>query len=239
MQLKERKTDKYSYLRKTFDTTSLMLRIDNLGVQFGQTNLFSGINLRVGRGEVVCLTGPSGCGKTTLLRATMGFVTPYEGSVSVEDTLLTPRTADHIRRRIAWMPQGLSLPTEWVSEMVRLPFQLRVNRGVDFSEEQLLAHFDALGLEKELLAKRLHEISGGQRQRILLAITAMQNKPLLIIDEPTAGLDQVSTLKALQFVRQLAADEGRAVLAVSHDAHFMQGCSRVVTVNPDGVEAKR
>lgn len=206
-----------------------MLRIENLGIRFGQTELFSGFNLHVTRGEAVCLTGRSGCGKTTLLRAVMGFVAPFEGSITVEETLLTPRTADHIRHRIAWMPQGLSLPTEWVRDMVRLPFELRVNRGVAFSEEQLLAHFDTLGLEKDLLDKRLHEISGGQRQRILLAITAMQEKPLLIIDEPTAGLDQASTLKALQFVQTLAR-EGRTILAVSHDQQFMNGCTRVRTI---------
>ena len=206
-----------------------MLRIENLGVRFGQTELFSGINLHVAKGEFVCLTGRSGCGKTTLLRAVMGFVAPFEGSVTVEYTVLTPRTADHIRHRIAWMPQGLSLPTEWVSEMVRLPFNLRVNRGVVFSEEKLLDNFEKLGLEKELLGKRLHEISGGQCRRILLAITAMQAKPLLIIDEPTAGLDHTSALRTLQFVQQLC-NEGYTVLAVSHDKQFMDGCTRMVTL---------
>lgn len=206
-----------------------MLRIEDLGVRFGQKTLFAGMNLHVGRGEVVCLTGPSGCGKTTLLKAVMGFVTPYEGKVVVDDITLTPQTAHTIRHRIAWMPQGLSLPCEWVREMVRLPFDLRVNRGTSFSEEKLLAYFDALDLERSLLDKRLHEISGGQRQRILLAITAMQEKPLVIIDEPTSALDQASTLKALQFVQRIATeDRGRAILAVSHDPRFMEGCDKVI-----------
>lgn len=203
-----------------------MLRIENLGIRFGQTDIFAHMNLHVRSGEIVCLTGPSGCGKTTLLKAVMGFVTPYEGTISVEDTLLTPHTANAIRHRVAWMPQGLSLPCEWVREMVHLPFDLKVNRGTPFSEETLLEHFDTLGLEKGLLEKRLHEISGGQRQRILLAITAMQKKPLVIIDEPTSALDQTSTQKALQFVQQLAS-EGQAILAVSHDPRFMEGCNRV------------
>ena len=207
-----------------------MLRIENLGVRFGQTELFSGINFHVAKEEFVCLTGRSGCGKTTLLRAVMGFVAPFEGSVTVENTLLTPRTADTIRHRIAWMPQGLSLPTEWVSEMVRLPFNLRVNRGVAFSERKLLDNFEKLGLEEELLRKRLHEISGGQCRRILLAITAMQEKPFLIIDEPTAGLDNTSALKTLQFVQQLCK-EGHTVLAVSHDKQFMDGCTRIETIH--------
>lgn len=206
-----------------------MLRIENLGVRFGQKELFSDMNLHVGRGEVVCLTGPSGCGKTTLLKAVMGFVSPFQGTVVVDGIQLTPQMAHIIRHRIAWMPQGLSLPCEWVREMVRLPFDLRVNRGTSFSEEKLQEYFCALGLDASLLDKRLHEISGGQRQRILLAITAMQEKPLVVIDEPTSALDQASTQKALQFVQRLATEgRGRAILSVSHDPRFMEGCDKVI-----------
>lgn len=206
-----------------------MLRIENLGVRFGQKELFSDMNLHVGRGEVVCLTGPSGCGKTTLLKAVMGFVSPFQGTVVVDGIQLTPQMVHFVRHRIAWMPQGLSLPCEWVREMVHLPFDLRVNRGTPFSEEKLQGHFCALGLDASLLDKRLHEISGGQRQRILLAITAMQEKPLVIIDEPTSALDQASTQKALQFVQRLATEgRGRAILAVSHDPRFMEGCDKVI-----------
>lgn len=202
-----------------------MLRIENLGVRFGQKEIFSNMSLHVGRGEAVCLTGPSGCGKTTLLKAVMGFVTPHEGTISVNGITLSPRTASHIRHLTAWMPQGLSLPCEWVREMVHLPFDLKVNRSSTASEAMLLEHFEALGLDKELLDKRLHEISGGQRQRILLAITAMQEKPLIIIDEPTSALDKVSTQKAIRYVQRLAA-EGKTILAVSHDPDFIEGCGR-------------
>lgn len=207
-----------------------MLRIENLGVRFGQKEIFSGMNLHVGRGEAVCLTGQSGCGKTTLLKAVMGFVTPFQGTVTVDDTLLTPQTAHAIRHRIAWMPQGLSLPCEWVREMVHLPLDLKVNKGTPLNETKLLAHFDALGLEENLLEKRLHEISGGQYQRILLAITAMQEKPIIIIDEPTSALDKAATQKAIRFVQRLAA-EGRTILAVSHDQDFMNGCGKQFIIN--------
>ena len=160
----------------------------------------------------------------------MGFVTPYEGTISVNGIELSPRTVSHIRHLTAWMPQGLSLPCEWVREMVRLPFDLRVNRSSSVSEAMLLEHFEALGLDKELLDKRLHEISGGQRQRILLAITAMQEKPLIIIDEPTSALDKASTQKAIRYVQRLAT-EGKTILAVSHDPDFMEGCGRQITIH--------
>ena len=207
-----------------------MLRIEHLGIHFGQTDILKDVNLHVGKGELICLTGPSGCGKTTLLRAIMGFVSSYQGSIVVDNVPLSARTIESIRQRIGWMPQGLSLPIEWVSEMVRLPFDLRINKGVHYSEEKLLTYFDQLGLERGVLSKRIHEISGGQCQRILLAITALQEKPLLIIDEPTSALDSASSLRALQFVQQLAREEGRTILVVSHDKQFMEGCDKVMTL---------
>lgn len=207
-----------------------MLRIENLEVRFGQTCLFGGMNLNAKRGEVVCLTGPSGCGKTTLLKAVMGFVCPCQGDIRVEDILLTPQTAHAIRQRIAWMPQGLSLPCEWVREMVNLPLDLKVNRGGEPTEERLKAHFKALGLEWGLMEKRLHEVSGGQRQRILLATTAIQEKPLMMLDEPTSALDKGSGMMALEFIRRMAHEEGRTVIAVSHDPDFMAGCDKLVNL---------
>ena len=207
-----------------------MLRIEHLGIHFGQTDILKDVNLHVGKGELICLTGPSGCGKTTLLRAIMGFVSSYQGSIVVDNVPLSARTIESIRQRIGWMPQGLSLPIEWVSEMVRLPFDLRINKGVHYSEEKLLTYFDKLGLERGVLSKRIHEISGGQCQRILLAITALQEKPLLIIDEPTSALDSASSLRAFHFVQQLAREEGRTILVVSHDKQFMEGCDKVMTL---------
>lgn len=206
-----------------------MLQIEGLEVRFGQTTLFSNLNLHAKRGELICLTGRSGCGKTTLLKAVMGLVAPSKGTIAVDNIILTPQSAPLIRQKTAWMPQGLSLPTERVTEMVRLPFGLKANRDAGFSEEKLLAHFDELGLEKGILDKRMHEISGGQRQRILLAITAMQERPLTIIDEPTSALDQRSSRRVLQFVQRLTS-EGKTVVAVSHDTAFMDGCRRVVTL---------
>ena len=83
--------------------------------------------------------------------------------------------------------------------MVALPFELKVNRSVPFSEERLFACFDELGLEHELYTKRVNEVSGGQRQRIMLAVAAMLDKPLIIIDEPTSALDAGSTDKVVSF----------------------------------------
>lgn len=204
-----------------------MLHINNACIAFGTEVLFSGLNLNLERGETACIVGQSGCGKTSLLNAVMGFVPLKEGTIKVGDTLLDKSTIDIVRRQIAWIPQELALPFEWVKEMVALPFDLKINRFAPFSEERLYDYFDELGLEHDLYVKRVNEVSGGQRQRIMLAVAAMLNKPLIIIDEPTSALDAGSTDKVLAFFRR-QAEKGAAVLAVSHDKDFASGCHYLI-----------
>ena len=204
-----------------------MLHINNACIAFGTEVLFSGLNLNLERGKTACIVGQSGCGKTSLLNAVMGFVPLKEGTIKVGDTLLDKSTIDIIRRQIAWIPQELALPFEWVKEMVALPFDLKVNRSVPFLLVRLYEYFDDLGLEHDLYTKRVNEVSGGQRQRIMLAVAAMLNKPLIIIDEPTSALDAGSTDKVLAFFRR-QAEKGAAVLAVSHDKDFASGCHYLI-----------
>ena len=204
-----------------------MFHINNACIAFGTEVLFSGFEMKLEKGETACIVGQSGCGKTSLLNAVMGFVPLYEGTIKVGGTLLDKSTIDLVRRQIAWIPQELALPFEWVKEMVSLPFELKVNRSVPFSEERLFMCFDELGLEHELYFKRVNEVSGGQRQRIMLAVAALLNKPLIVIDEPTSALDTGSTDKVLAFFRR-QAEKGAAVLAVSHDKDFASGCHYLI-----------
>ena len=204
-----------------------MLHINNACIAFGTEVLFSGFEMKLEKRETACIVGQSGCGKTSLLNAVMGFVPLYEGTIKVGGTLLDKSTIDLVRRQIAWIPQELALPFEWVKEMVSLPFELKVNRSVPFSEERLFMCFDELGLEHELYFKRVNEVSGGQRQRIMLAVAALLNKPLIVIDEPTSALDTGSTDKVLAFFRR-QAEKGAAVLAVSHDKDFASGCHYLI-----------
>ena len=204
-----------------------MLHINNACIAFGTEVLFSGFEMKLEKGETACIVGQSGCGKTSLLNAVMGFVPLYEGTIKVGGTLLDKSTIDLVRRQIAWIPQELALPFEWVKEMVSLPFELKVNPSVPFSEERLFMCFDELGLEHELYFKRVNEVSGGQRQRIMLAVAALLNKPLIVIDEPTSALDTGSTDKVLAFFRR-QAEKGAAVLAVSHDKDFASGCHYLI-----------
>lgn len=204
-----------------------MLQIKNACIAYGTEILFSDFSMQLDKGEIACIAGQSGRGKTSLLNAVMGFVPLRKGTITVNDIELDKNTIDAIRRQIAWIPQELALPSEWVKEMVKLPFELKVNRNTPFSEEKLFACFTALGLDEELYEKRVGEVSGGQRQRIMIAVAALLQKPLIIIDEPTSALDSGSADKVLAFLEQQTAI-GTAILAVSHDKRFANGCNHII-----------
>lgn len=206
-----------------------MLSIENVCLAYGNTIIIDRFNLRVERGMLACISGQSGCGKTSILNAIMGFVPLRSGTITVEDLELSPDTADAIRRKIAWLPQELALPTRWVSEMVQMPFLLKANRGVEPSKEKVIERFACLGLDPELYSKRVSEISGGQRQRIMIAVASLLGKPILIVDEPTSALDCNSVDRVLNLFHKLTAG-GMSILAVSHDKQFSAASDLSITL---------
>ena len=205
-----------------------MLHINNACIAFGTEVLFSGFSMKLERGETACIVGQSGCGKTSLLNAVMGFVPLKEGSIQVGETLLDISTIDSVRRQIAWIPQELALPFEWVKEMVALPFGLKVNRSVPFSEERLFTCFDELGLEHELYTKRVNEVSGGQRQRVAIARAIIGNPEIILADEPTGNLDSKMGAEVMELLHKLNKEDGRTIVMVTHNEEQAKQTSRTI-----------
>lgn len=200
-----------------------MLHIEEAAIAFDKITLFSDFNMHLGKGQSACISGTSGRGKTSLLNAILGFVPLERGRIFVSDLEMTKYNVEQVRKLIAWIPQELALPCEWVSEMVELPFNLKANRSLSLSKDTLFESFDELGLSNDIYLKRVSEISGGQRQRVMIAVAALLQKPLIIIDEPTSALDHGSTDRVLTFLHKQAS-KGVAILAVSHDKKFSAGC---------------
>lgn len=214
-----------------------MLEVKNASVTMDGRRLFGGLSFSVGDGQILCLSGDSGSGKTTLLRALLGFQPLDEGHISIDGELLTPSSAEEFRKHISYIPQELVLPSEWVSEMVSLPFGLKVNRGKAFSKTLLMEEWGRLELEPELYDKKVVELSGGQRQRVILSVSGLLGKSILLVDEPTSALDQHSSALVLGYLRRLAA-AGRTVVAVSHDEALAAGCDKRITLSSAELRVK-
>lgn len=191
--------------------------------------LFSDVSFTVDEGQMLCVRGGSGAGKTTLLRALLGFLPLDEGHISIDGELLTPSSAEEFRKSMAYLPQEVSLPSEWVRDMVRLPFRLKVNRGTAFSKARLLEEWGKLDLAPELYDKKATELSGGERQRVMLSVCGLLDKPLLFADEPTSALDSRTTALVAVYMRRLA-ERGNTIVAVSHDNDFAAACDKIVEI---------
>ncbi len=206
-----------------------MIEVNKASVRMDDRQLFAGLSLAVGEGQMVCVTGGSGCGKTTLWRAVLGFVPLSEGHISIYGELLTPSSAVEFRKRMSYLPQELAFPVESVREMVALPFGLKANRNLLFSKDRLMEEWGLLGLDTGLYDKKVTEISGGQRQRIALSVCGLLRKPIFIADEPTSALDEHSAALVAGYIRDMAS-RGCAALLVSHDTAFAEACDRRITM---------
>lgn len=204
-----------------------MLKIEHAALRLGERLLFHDLDVEVASGEWVCVTGESGCGKTSLLRAVLGFLPLETGRVRVCGEELALHTVDRIRRRTAYVPQELFLPSETVEEMLRVPFDLKANRRVRYAPDGVFRIWDVLGLEHDLFYRKVGQLSGGQRQRIILSMAALLGKRLLLADEPTSALDEDSVGKVARLFRGMAA-KGTAVVSVSHNRTLLGACDRVV-----------
>ncbi|MFF8568286.1 thiol reductant ABC exporter subunit CydD [Streptomyces albidoflavus] len=183
-------------------------------------------------GETVALVGPSGCGKTTLLQAALGFVAPAEGRITVGGTDLAEIDREQWHRRIAWVPQRPQLFAGTVAENVRLARPEAGDAEVARALEQAGAgEFVAAlpaGAETEL-GEDGAGLSAGQRQRVALARAFLADRPVLLLDEPTASLDGASEEGVVEAVRRLAV--GRTVLLVVHRPALLAVADRVVRLD--------
>ncbi|MFE6842146.1 thiol reductant ABC exporter subunit CydD [Streptomyces sp. NPDC057686] len=194
------------------------------------------VSLAVGPGECVALTGPSGAGKSTLLQVLLGFVAPTAGRVRIAGADLASLSLEQWRERIAWVPQRPHLFAGTIAQNVRLA---RPDASMDAVAEALKDagawEFVAAlprGVDTEL-GEGGAGLSAGQRQRLALARAFLADRPVLLLDEPTAALDGETEAAVVDAVRRLAV--GRTVLMVVHRPALLAVADRVVAVGSAGL----
>ena len=211
-----------------------LLTLDGLSVQRGTRSVVADVSLEIGEGELVGLIGPNGAGKTTLMRAALGLL-PASG----QSSLAAMNAADRARAA-AWLPQGREIAwpvdVETVVALGRMPWRPKGHALSEADQAAVDRALDFMGLTSDR-RRPATELSGGEQARVLIARTLAQDTPLLIADEPIAGLDPAYQLGTMQVFRDLA-DTGRGVLVSLHDLGLAaRTCSRIVMMSKGRIVA--
>ena len=186
-----------------------------LTVTLGGQAVISGVDIAVGAGEIVILIGPNGSGKTTLVRTLLGLVEVDKGSVTRKERLV-----------IGYVPQHLQIDPTLPLTVGR--FLMLGTRG---SAGDLDAALAEVGVA-QVLHSPVQSLSGGQMRRVLLARALLRDPDLLVLDEPTAGVDVAGQAALYDLVRTIRDRRGCGVLLISHNLHLvMAAADRVVCLN--------
>lgn len=212
----------------TDDSPDLVVSAKNLSKSFGEVRAVRGVDLEVRSGEVVAVLGPNGAGKSTIIEMLMGLITPDSGSLEVLGK--RPGQAASQGAVAAMLQTGALLEDQRVETMLKLIAGLHgAGRRLDFLIDQLGA--------RDLLKRKVRKCSGGQRQKIRLIMALLPNPKLLILDEPTAGLDPTARRHFWESMR-IQAQAGRTILFATHyleeAEHF---AARTIIVNAGQIVA--
>ena len=204
-----------------------LLELRSVGLSYREREVLEGVDLRLDRGELVCLAGPNGAGKSTLLRCVTGTEPGRRGAVLLGGVPADELGRAELAHRIAVVPGDASLPfamrVEDVVALGRIPHEhpLLGPRHADRAAVQRA--IERVGIS-HLVGRDARELSLGERQLVALAMTLAQGAGILLLDEPTVHLDLRHQVDVMTLLADLAANDGVTVLAVLHDltlaAHF-------------------
>lgn len=208
-----------------------LLTLEHLGVTLRGRTILKDVNLEIRPGEFVGLIGPNGAGKTTLMRAALGLI-PSTGRSSL--AAMAPRAR---AKCAAWMPQAREIAwpvtVETLVMLGRVPHLGAGQRAAPEDVAATEAAIDRMGLEP-LRHRAATRLSGGEAARVLIARALAQDTPLLMADEPTAGLDPAHQISTMATFAALA-DQGKSCLVSLHDLGLaVRHCTRLILLAPDG-----
>ena len=224
--------EKQAGSQKNREDTPSQVRLSCRGLSFtyGASPVFEGLDADFPAGQITCIAGANGVGKTTLVRVLCGLAAPSSGSISLDGVPASRKT-----RRSACALVMQDTGRQLFSDTLAGELTIGASHASGQSGEQLLADFDLANLgERHPLS-----LSGGQKQRLVIAAARATGRPIVILDEPTSGVD-ARHLDSITATLRRIADEGAAVVVVTHDGEFAAACAdRLITLTATGAYCAR
>ncbi|WP_290706683.1 MULTISPECIES: ABC transporter ATP-binding protein [Gordonia] len=208
---------------------------DNVGFTYPDSGkrVFDGFSLTIGAGEFVSLVGPSGSGKSTVTHLLLRFYDPDSGRVLIDDTDLSTERLQAVRSHITLLPQRIAVYRGTIADNIGFSCPNASRAEIVTAAQAADAHDFIVGLPDGYdtqLRDAGANLSGGQRQRIAMARAFLRDTPLLILDEPTTGLDAATTERVLEPMLRLA--RSRTTILITHDEKLAAQAPRIVEMTP-------
>lgn len=215
-----------------------MLDISNLNVYYGESHILRNVDMGVASGKMVCLIGRNGVGKTTLLKSIMGVLNPRSGTIQFRGENITRKpTYQRAKMGIGYVPQGREvIPRLTIKENLLLGMEALPNGSGNKQEipEEIFELFPVL---KTMLSRMGGDLSGGQQQQLAIARALMGKPKLLVLDEPTEGIQPSIILEIESAVRRIIKTTGISVLLVEQHLHFARQADWYYAMQKGGIVA--
>ncbi|MCF6180446.1 ABC transporter ATP-binding protein [Lutibacter sp.] len=202
-----------------------MIEFKNIHKKFGKLVVLDGLNLSIKKGGIFAILGPNGSGKTTLIKSLLGMVIPNKGDILFQDKSVLKKW--DYRNQLNYLPQIANFPPNLsVIELIKMVKNLRPKES---NEQDLITLF---GLEP-FLQKKLGTLSGGTKQKVNLVLTFMFDSELIILDEPTTGLDPIALIHLKELIKK-EKEKGKTILITTHIMSFVDEMADEIVFLLDG-----
>ena len=211
-----------------------MIQIQNLTKDYGQLRALDNVSFTIQKGEIVGFLGPNGAGKTTTLKIMTCFMPPNSGNVYIDD-LNIYQSSIEVRKKIGYLPEGCPLYGEMnVVDFLKFVAELR-DIDKDIILKRVREMIQTCGLQ-DVVHKEIGELSKGYRQRVGLAAAMIHNPKILILDEPTTGLDPNQIVEIRELIKRLGRE--KTVLISTHILREVEAtCDRVIIIDKGKIVA--
>ena len=218
--------------------TEPILDISNLNVYYGESHILRNVDLGVASGKMICLIGRNGVGKTTLLKTIMGLLSSRSGTIRFEGELINRKSPDQrARMGIGYVPQGREIiPRLSVRDNLLLGLEAR-SQGMRNTKNIPEEIFDLFPVLKTMLSRMGGDLSGGQQQQLAIARALMGQPKLLVLDEPTEGIQPSIILEIEAAVKRIIKQRGISVLLVEQHLHFVRQADWYYAMQKGGIVA--
>lgn len=215
-----------------------MLNLSNLNVYYGESHILRSVDLSIDSGEMVCLIGRNGVGKTTLLKTIMGLLQSRTGNLIFREQTIDKLTTDkRAKLGIGYVPQGREIiPRLSVKENLLLGLEA-LPKNTKAKKEIPSEIFDLFPVLKTMLNRMGGDLSGGQQQQLAIARALMGKPQLLLLDEPTEGIQPSIILEIETAVKKIIKETGISVLLVEQHLHFVRQADRYYAMQKGGIVA--